>query len=68
MHSIFTIWPVDSLSFTVRKYNFFRRSLELPRPIFQENLNFQKFGHRTILLSSNDIHTHGIYTIVTLVW
>ena len=54
-HSIFTTWPVDSLFFTVRKYNFFRRILELSRPIFQKNFNFQKFGHRTVLFSSDDI-------------
>ena len=48
-HSIFTAWPVYNLLFTVRKCNFFRKILELPTPIFQKNLNFQKCGHRAVL-------------------
>ena len=53
-HSIFTACPVDSFLFTVRKYNFFRRILELSRPIFQKNLNFKKFWHRAVLFPSNE--------------
>ena len=48
-HSIFTAWPVYNFLFTVRKCNFFRKILELPTPIFQKNLNFQKCGHRAVL-------------------
>ena len=37
---------------TVRKYNFFRRTLgPISGPIFQKNFDFENFGHRRVLFS-----------------